>query len=30
MHRIIYQELCLGIMDEKSRNQYLQIIQNLT
>jgi aspartate racemase len=29
IHRVIYQELCLGIVDEKSRNQYLEIIQNL-
>jgi aspartate racemase len=30
IHRVIYQELCLGIVDQKSRNQYLQIIHNLT
>jgi aspartate racemase len=30
IHQVIYQELCLGIIDEKSRHQYLQIIQNLT
>ena len=27
IHRVIYQELCLGIVDKKSRNQYFQIIQ---
>lgn len=30
IHRVIYQELCLGIVDDKSRNQYLDIIQNLS
>lgn len=30
IHQVIYQELCLGIVDESSRYQYLQIIQNLT
>jgi aspartate racemase len=29
IHRVIYEELCLGIVDEKSRIQYLHIIQNL-
>lgn len=30
VHRVIYQELCLGIVDKQSRAQYLEIIQNLT
>lgn len=30
IHRVIYQELCLGIVDDSSREQYLHIIQNLT
>jgi aspartate racemase len=30
IHRVIYEELCLGIVDKKSQAQYLQIIQNLT
>ncbi|WP_339723768.1 aspartate/glutamate racemase family protein [uncultured Paraglaciecola sp.] len=30
IHRIIYQELCLGIVNQQSREQYLEIIQNLT
>jgi aspartate racemase len=30
IHRVIYEELCLGIVDQKSQAQYLQIIQNLT
>jgi aspartate racemase len=30
IHRVIYQELCLGIVEEKSRNQYLNIMQHLT
>jgi aspartate racemase len=30
IHRVIYQELCLGIVNGKSRNQYLEIIHNLT
>jgi len=30
IHRVIYQELCLGIVDKQSRRQYLEIIQNLT
>jgi aspartate racemase len=30
IHRVIYEELCMGIVAEKSRHQYLHIIQNLT
>jgi aspartate racemase len=30
IHQVIYQELCLGIVDKQSRQQYLDIIQNLT
>ena len=30
IHRVIYQELCLGIVNEKSRNEYIDIMQNLT
>jgi aspartate racemase len=30
IHRVIYQELCLGIVDKQSREQYLAIIRNLT
>jgi aspartate racemase len=30
IHHVIYQELCLGIIDKKSRSQYLDIIKNLT
>lgn len=29
IHRVIYQELCLGIVNKKSREQYLEIIENL-
>ncbi|MFQ3190081.1 MAG: hypothetical protein ACI936_001211 [Paraglaciecola sp.] len=29
VQRVIYQELCLGVVDEKSSSQYLHIIQNL-
>jgi aspartate racemase len=29
IHRIIYEELCLGIIREESRNQYAQVIQEL-
>lgn len=29
VHRVIYQELCLGITREESKAQYLQIIQHL-
>ena len=30
IHRVIYQELCLGIVNKQSREHYLEIIQNLT
>lgn len=30
IYRVIYQALCLGIVDKQSRGQYLDIIQNLT
>jgi aspartate racemase len=30
IHRVIYQELCLGIVDKKSHEQYLHIIRNFT
>ena len=30
IHSVIYQELCLGIVDDSSREQYVEIIQNLT
>jgi aspartate racemase len=30
IHSVIYQELCLGIVEDSSREQYLEIIQNLT
>ena len=30
IHRVIYQELCLGIVNDSSREQYVKIIQNLT
>jgi aspartate racemase len=30
IHQVIYQELCLGIINDSSRNEYLNIIQNLT
>ena len=30
IHNIIYQELCLGQVNDESRNQYLDIIQNLS
>jgi len=29
VHRIIYDELCLGVIKENSRQQYIQIIQDL-
>ncbi|MFT4810613.1 MAG: aspartate racemase [Glaciecola sp.] len=29
IHQVIYQELCLGIVNKKSRSQYLHVIQNL-
>jgi aspartate racemase len=29
IHDVIYKQLCRGIIDEKSRNQYLRIIDNL-
>ena len=29
IHRVIYEELCLGIINESSRQQYLQIIDKL-
>ncbi|MGJ8680960.1 aspartate/glutamate racemase family protein [Paraglaciecola sp.] len=30
IHRVIYQELCLGVVEQKSRNEYLNIIDRLT
>ena len=30
IHDVIYQQLCLGIVDNQSRQQYLEIIHNLT
>jgi len=30
IHRVIYQELCLGLVDNRSREQYLEIVRNLT
>ncbi|MEM9542689.1 MAG: aspartate/glutamate racemase family protein [Cyanobacteria bacterium P01_E01_bin.42] len=29
IHRVIYEELCLGILEEGSRSQYMQIIREL-
>jgi len=29
VHRIIYQELCLGIIEQESRLQYARVIQDM-